>query len=757
MSEVPAHSTCPHCGAAVEGPPGTFCCSGCELAAAVLEDAGLLDLYSNREAPSVRPAPAASQDWTLVPQTALPDGTFEAIVAVDGLTCAGCATIVEALLDREDGVSAGELSYATGRLRLRYDPEKTDLDAQSELLAQVGYTLRPVAAEPTSDRGPLIRLGVAVFCAANVMGMAVPTYLGWVEGMDPRFVRLFAWASLLVTTPSALWAAAPFYTAAWQGLRARTLHMDLPLALAIGGLYAQGVFATLTGGEAYLDSLTMLIALLLVGRALEARGQRDARKAADLLGGSVPSTARKVDDGQLLSPGEVVPSAALVAGDVIAVDGGQALPADITVIDGEGRASLALVSGETEPMAVLPGTPLPAGSELLVGRVLGRVDAAGIDTVVGQMQEALVSATATARTPTAADRLAPAFTAATLLLGITAVALTPWLGQDEAVRRAIAVLVVACPCALSLARPLAVSSALAGLARRGLWLRDGDALLSLTAMRRVALDKTGTLTESRARVVDAEDSALRIAAALEVGSAHPIARAIVEEAVARGVALPRATMVREVPGRGVLGIVDGREWEVTSAGPNTVALLTDGARHEIHLAHTLRGGAAPALDALRAEGLDIEVLTGDRRGPSLELARALDLPEHAIHAELTPLDKVELVDEHTLFVGDGLNDGPALARAGVGLAVARGAASSVAAADGVIRGGALTGIADALATARATERTIHANIRNSLLYNVISVLAAMLGWVNPLVAAVLMPISSLAVVVSSARLSRGAR
>ncbi|MCO4743706.1 MAG: heavy metal translocating P-type ATPase [Proteobacteria bacterium] len=746
---MPQISGCPHCAAPVEGDEGTFCCSGCELAYAVLSDAGLQGHYLEREVPGLRPLPPVRRDWSLVALTEH-DGSCEAVLAVDGLTCASCVSVAEALLERQDGVQAAEVSFATGKARVRFDPTAITLDDHARTLARVGYTLRPVAAEPTVDHDPLVRLGIALFCAANVMGLSIPIYLGWLEGMDLRFERLFAWGSLLLATPATLVAAAPFFRSAWHGLTARTLHMDLPLALAIGGLYVHGIYATLAHSEAYFDSLTMLIALLLVGRALEARGQRNAASAADLLGSALPGVVTRVE-----ALGDaVVPTSDLRVGDRVRMTGGDTVPGDGIIDQGEGRASLALVTGESVPVPAIPGTQLPAGAELLDGDIVLRVREMGAGTLIGQMQAALTQ-TSTSRNPTQADRLAPAFTAATILLGLAALALTPWIGSAEAMRRAVAVWVVACPCALSLARPLAVSAALSGLARRGLWLRSGDALLALNDVRTVALDKTGTLTEAQARVVSAEDEALRIAAALEVGSSHPIARAIVSEAVGRGIPLPRAAEIEEVRGQGVRGSVDGRLWEVRSAGVDAVRVVSDDLEHLIRLAHVPRASAGPALQELQTTGIDLRILTGDRAEAASRLAEQLNIPASAVHAELSPLEKVDLVDAHTAFVGDGLNDGPALAAAAVGLAVAHGAPSSIAAADGVVRAGALGVLTDALRTARRTQRTISANLVRSAAYNVLAVAAAMAGLVNPLVAAILMPISSLLVLATSAKLAKG--
>lgn len=745
MSTLPETAACPHCGAVVEGPEGTFCCSGCAMAFRVLSDAGLEEHYRNRQTPGTRPLEPLRQDWSLV--DVRDNGTScEAIVAVDGLTCASCVQVAEALLQREQGVISAEVSFATGRARVRYDRSVT-LDDQARTLARVGYTMRPVGAASTIDRDPLIRLGVATFCAANVMGLSIPVYLGWSAGMDPRFARLFAWGALLLATPAATFAAAPFFRSAWHGLRERTLHMDLPLALAIGGLYVHGVIGTLMHVDTYLDSLTMLIALLLLGRTLEARGQKDARQAADLL--ALPPMATRVDGTVDLQ----VPSGALQVGDLIRLRGGEVIPGDGSVTHGSGRASLALVSGESASVPAIPGSRLPAGAELIDGHIVLQLSGVGGDTMLGQMQDALLNST-TSRRQTQADRLAPAFTAATLLFATLALATTPWLGGEEAIRRAVAVLVVACPCALSLARPLAVSAALSGLARRGLWLRSGDPLLALTEVQTVALDKTGTLTEASASVVDASDAALRIGAALEVGSAHPIARAIVAEAVARGIPLPRAAEVEEIPGVGVRGLVDDKTWTITGAGIDTVEIRGDQLTHLIRLSHVARPAAHAALARLGDAGVKVLVLTGDTESAAASLAADLAIPTAQVHAALSPLDKVALVDSHTAFVGDGLNDGPALAAAGVGLAVAHGAPSAIAAADGVIHGAALGVLADAILTARATQRTIRANLHRSLAYNALAVLAALAGLINPLVAAILMPISSLVVVATSAKLGR---
>lgn len=739
-----AVSRCPHCGTAVEGAADAFCCAGCELAASIIAGAGLEEYYLTREAYAPRPAPA-ELGWTAVAGEARPDGSREARLVVDGLRCASCVWVVERVLERTPGVTAATVSYATGRATLRWDPEAVDLPTLAARIGALGYRPRALGAETRPDRELVVKLGLASFAAVWLMLFYEGLYAGWFYGIDERFAALFRWASLALSTPVALWCASPFFAGAWGGLRHRVLHMDLPVALGVAVLYGHGLFATLAGRDAYLDSLGMLVALLLGGRLLESRGRRRSSEAAVALAASVPRTARRASAAGTV---QVVPVEELRVGDRVDVGAGEELPGDGTVVEGAGQLRTELVTGEAAPVAVGPGDRALAGTVLLDGALTVELDAVGETTVLRRMAAELGAAAERAMRPSAADRIAPWFTAVTLLAAAgTYLGWALARGTGAALAPTVAVLVVACPCALALARPLTAAAGLGAAARRGLLLRSGDSLLSLAGVEVVALDKTGTVTAGALSVVEAEDEVLRVAAGLERYSGHPIARAVVAAAAERGIPLPSGEGVREEAGVGVSGRVDGRRWELCAGGPGEVWLAGEaGERRPIRLADALRPDAAATVAALRAAGLEVALLTGDHEEVAARIAAAAGVAEVA--ARVDPSGKAAWIEARrragrcVLFAGDGLNDGPALAAADVGIAMSTGAASSILVADGVVSASATAPLLAGIRAARAAHRMVRAAEGWSVGYNLVSMGAAAAGLVNPLVAAVLMPISS---------------
>ncbi len=758
---------CVHCGVLCEvrgevPDPGPFCCSGCEAAWHIVHGAGLDAYYAKRETPA--PRPGAAPSFADLPTERLADGTEAAHLRIDGLRCSACVWVTERIVADTPGVVEATVSYATGRAELRWDPERVNLDEVLQKVAALGYTPRALDAPPARDRDLLLRLGVAAFAAVNVMMLTTGVYLGWAQGIAPRHQRLLQVFALVLATPVATWSAVPFYRGAWQGLRARVLHMDLPVSLGVVVMYVHGVLATLAGRDAYFDSLTMLVALLLGGRVVDQGGRRRARDAALALAARAPRSARRVRGEALetVSPDQLEP------GDVVETAAGEEIAADGMVVDGEGLVQRALLTGESEPARVGPGDRVVAGSVLEEGSLRLRVEAAGEDTLLSRMARGVSQAAARPVQPAITDRIAPWFTGT--VLGLAGLAFGGWwwaAGLDRAIEVAVAVLVVACPCALSLAAPLALASGIGGAARRGLLFRSGDGLRALARVDTVALDKTGTVTGGRLVVVEADDEVLRLAAGLERASVHPIARAIVDAASRRGIPIPLGEAVVETPGRGIAGRVDGRDLEVRSGGPGVAAVVErengGGERvlGRILLRDALREDAPAAVARMREMGLRVVLLTGDAEAVARRIGEAAGVD--AVEAELSPEDKVAWIEAareagaRVAFVGDGLNDGPALAAADVGVAMGSGAASSVLVADAVVGAPSLGPVVAGLRAARLAERVTRRNLWRSAGYNAVAVSLALAGLVNPLVAAVLMPLSSAWVLAASAGIERRLR
>ncbi len=708
-------------------------------------------------------------------------GRCEARLLIDDLRCASCVWVTEQVLERTPGVDHAMVSYATGRATLRWDPARVDLATLARRIAALGYRPRPLGVKTAPDRGLMLRLGLSAMAALAIMGLYEGLYAGWWYGtMDPGFAALFRWTSLLLATPVTLWCAEPFFAGAWHGLRHRVLHMDLPIALGIAITYVHGLAATLLHQDAYLDSLTMLVALLLAGRVLEARGRRRASEAAAALVATVPRTARRLSrsaDESVEPPSrraaeptiETVPVSSLGPGDMIDVGAGEELAADGRVVEGSGQVRMALLTGESAPVLVGPGDRVVAGALLADGALTVAVEAVGQETVVHRMAAELHAAQDRVMAPTSADRIAPWFTAATLV--VAAATFAAWLAFRDtasAVANTVAVLVVACPCALALAQPLAGAAGVGAAARRGLLLRSADALRELARVNVVGLDKTGTVTAGAIGVTDANDATIRIAAGLERYSGHPIARAITQEAADRGIPLPQATEVRETPGVGISGVVDGRRWELRAAGPGAVELVADSSARNrdahsalIRLGDAIRPDASAAVARLRALGLRTTLLTGDYAEVADRIGREAGVDY--VVARVDPAAKAEWIrrrqaaGERILFVGDGLNDGPALATANVGIAMGTGAASSVLVADAIVSSGTLAPVAAGIRAGRVAEQMTRSSQLGSIVYNIVAVGAAAAGLVNPLVAAVLMPLSSVLVIWNAARVERVVR
>ena len=746
----PEICACAHCGLPVEGCADEvlYCCSGCELAAQIVSEAGVEAWYAERESAAPRPE---RRPLPSLPIEKMPDGTASLSFRVQGIRCSSCVWLVERVLEATPGVSHVRVSYGTGRAELAFDPETVGSDTLLQRVQQLGYQPAPLGAEAPRDDSLLVRLGVSVFLAANIMLMAVSLYLGWLNALDAVPAALFRWASLLLSVPLALWAAEPFHSGAWRALKSGHLHMDLPISLAVTVLFLHGCWATFQGTEGYLDSLAMLVTLLLAGRVLDQRGRRAATQAAATLASSTPSRARALVDGQPVE----MPAKELRPGMKVILSLGEELAADGIVLQGSGMVRTAQLTGESRPLPITVGQTLLAGSSLVQGNLVLRVERAGEQTRLAQMAQGLLQANDRPQAPDVMDRIAPWFTAGTLAVAaLTAIGSA--LAGVPVLPPLIAVLVVACPCALSLARPLCSAVGLGRAADNGLLARSGDALLALDGVDVVVLDKTGTLTEGTPAVTQAEDHILRLAAGVERASIHPVAHAVLAACQERGIAIPLGTALCETPGFGMDGRVDGQAVRVQQDGPGRLMVYVDEqAAGCIHLKDRLRPEAAQTLAALQALGPQVQMLTGDHGDIAQEIAAQAGISQ--VFARATPEQKAEHIrglqaqNKRVLFIGDGVNDGLALAQADVAVAMSTGAGSSVMVADCVIAWPSLAPLLAGMQAARAAKQATQKNLRRSIAYNILAVSAAAFGLVNPLVAAILMPLSSGMVLLGAAR------
>jgi Cu2+-exporting ATPase len=723
----------------------------------------------------------------------------ESSLQLTGLHCAACAGIIEQALRQVDGVLDAQVNGAAQRALVRWQPARTRASALVQAVQRAGYDAVPdTAAEARSLRRAearklLWRLFVAGFCAMQVMMMATPAYVAGPGELSADLKRLLDWGSWLLTLPVLWFSAAPFFSAAWSALRQGRIGMDLPVALGIAVAFVASSGAAFDPGgafghEVYFDSLTMFISFLLAGRWLEMKARHRAAESLEQALGTLPATAQRLlrsADGS--DTVETVSVLRLQPGDRVRVPVGDTLPADGTLETGPAtQVDEALLSGESRPVPKSAGDSVIAGSVNLGAPVVLRVERTGADTrheqIVALMRAALSQRPAATRL---ADRIAAPFLWGVLLLAAGGAFAWQFIDPSRALWVAVSVLIVTCPCALSLSAPAALLSAAGALARRGVLLRRLEALETLADVTQVVLDKTGTLTDARptwrgavalAPEAQREDrlSALSAAAAsLAAWSRHPLSQALADAfPAARGNA-DRWHAVQELPGRGLEAIDEsGLTWRLGAAewvgatpdahtdddGPTAWFGRAGMPLLRLQFDEALRADAALAVQRLHAQGLQLRLLSGDAPARVARLAQRLGVAtaEGAATPEgkLAALRALQSQGERVLMVGDGVNDAPVLAQADVSVAMGHGAAVARVHADAVLLSGRLADVAMARSLARRTVRVIRQNLAWSALYNAACVPLALLGWLPPWAAGLGMAASSLVVVGNALRLAR---
>jgi Cu2+-exporting ATPase len=716
----------------------------------------------------------------------------ESSLHLSGLHCAACAGLIEAALLAVPGVLTAQVHYAASRATVRWQPAHTRASALVDAVRDVGYGALPdtAAAARTLRRAEqqqlLWRLFVAAFCAMQVMMLAIPVYVADAGTLASDLRQLLQRSAWMLTLPVMLFSATPFFTSAWKALRSRRLGMDVPVALGIAVAFVassgaafdpDGVF----GDEVYFDSLTMFVSFLLAGRWLELRARHRALEAIERLALAPARMAwrlRANGDGE--GEVEAVSAERLQPGDRVRVAMGEAFAADGVIDTGRTSVDESLLTGESRPVDKAVGAMTVAGSLNLGAPVVQRVERVGADTryeqIAALMREALTRRPEAVRV---ADRMAGPFLAVVLLLAVGAALVWSQIEPSRALWIAVSVLIVTCPCALSLAAPSALLSATSALARRGVLLRRVEALETLARVQHVMLDKTGTVSAAApqfrsAHALGAQGdagamSALnRQAVSLAAWSSHPLSRALVAAHPNLGTEAWRD--VREVPGCGVEALdAQGRRWRLGSAtwlgaadAAHADAALCFGPAGEPRLAfqfdETLVDDALQAVDALRQQGLSVTLVSGDTPARVQRLAARLGIDDALAAAtperKLAALRARQARGDVVAMVGDGVNDAPVLAQADVSFALAHGAQIARSAADAVLLDGRVREVAGAVQLARRTVRVMRQNLAWAALYNAACVPLALLGYLPPWAAGLGMAASSAFVVVNAMRLQR---
>ena len=768
---------CRHCGDACDDRPivgdaGVFCCLGCQSVFALLAHEGLEQFYACADRPGLSqrgvelraPDRFASLDDAAVaaPFLEFDDGRLaRARLTVPGLHCVSCVWLLERLWRLDPGVQASEVDLLGQTVRVTYRSERTSLRAIAELMAALGYepllaAEHATSGAPTARRRLYRQIGVAGFAFGNIMIFSIPRYAN--GGMlDDGFQRLFDTLNLLFAIPVLLFSAADWFTAAWRSIRTRHVTLELPVALGLAVIFARSVHDIASGaGEGFLDSFSGLVLFLLVGRLVQQK--TFARIAFDRTYRSFfPLSVRLERSGSC----DVVPLERLEPGDHIVVRPQELVPADAVVLDGHGAVDYAFITGEQSPMVAGVGDNVQAG-----GRVVGSTLRLRVTRPVSHSQLASLWANPLLHAPRrawitdVADRFGLAFT---LLAVALALAGAVWWWPDLAMsaRVATAVLIIACPCALTLAAPVTLGTALGQLGRSGLHLRHTGVVFDLSRIDAVAFDKTGTLTSAAHPVVvehgGLTDRSWRLVRALAAESVHPVSRALAGAGMAGGT----VTDLKEFPGRGVSATVDGRCVRIgrasfTGAPAPSCGDVTHVAVDDDHgwarLAVPSREGIDDTVRAL-SRTHDVRLVSGDHGGdaphwqPLFGDGMAFS---QSPHAKLSFIQDLQREGRRVLMVGDGLNDAGALAAADVGVAVCDATACVVPACDAMVDGRHVRDLPAYLRYARRARHVIVACFVVSVLYNVVGISLALAGALTPLASAILMPVSSLTVVAISA-------
>ena len=690
---------------------------------------------------------------------------------VTGARCAGCISKIEREVSGLPGVDTVRLNLSTGRLAVGLVNDHVDPARIISALERLGYPATPfdpgaaMAERDREGRRLILALAVAGFGAMNAMMFSVPIWAGlFGQELGPATRTMMMWMSGAVGAPCAIFAGMTFFRSAWRSLRAGRANMDVPISLGVILTLAISFSETiLHGRDAYFDAAVSLLFLLLIGRWLDHKLRASARSAAGDLLALQAATALIIDPaGRERS----VPLGDVRPGDRLRVRPGDRIPVDATLEDGDALLDNSLLTGESAPERVGPGQLCRAGAVNTAGLLTLRATAASEDSSLAAIARLIeAGAQSRSRYVRLADRAAALYVPVVHLAALATFAGGWALGLDprEALIRAIALLIVTCPCALGLAVPAVQIVASARLFRKGVLVKSGAALERLAEVDHVVFDKTGVLTEGRPGLIDTSAAVIAMAAPLARASNHPMSRAVAR-AAGDG---PVASDVVEHAGLGVEGLIDGRRARLGRAAFVGVSTLRsvetelwfgfeDGPKVRLRFSDTLRPDAARAIAALRARGLTVEILSGDQASVVEAIARTVGVTTW--RAGLLPAEKAEAVDHlaalgrKVLMVGDGLNDAAALARAHAAIAPGSAIEASQNAADLVLTDDALMAVVDAIDVARSARRRALENFGFAGLYNVIAAPAAMLGLINPFVAALAMSGSSLVVTVNALRL-----
>jgi Cu+-exporting ATPase len=679
---------------------------------------------------------------------------------IGGMTCAACARTVERQLASSHGVEKASVNFATKVASVSYNPDETGLDDLVAAVEDVGYEVPlgdPEAAEARETARVRKRFLVGLV-------FAIPVFLLGMMERAPAF-------QLVLTIPVLAYAGRGFFEDAWTGLLHRSANMNTLIAAGTGAAFLYSCVRVVQGGgDVYFEAAAVIVVLVLLGRLLEARATGRASNAIRRLINLQPATAHVIRNERE----EEIALADVQAGDIVVVRPGERVPVDGVVREGTSEIDESMLTGESVPVVKQPGAEVFAGTANTTGAFLFDARKVGRDTALAQII-ALVKRAQGSKAPVArlADIVSGYFTVAVIVIALITFAVWVFFAPiGTALANAVAVLIIACPCAMGLATPTAIIAGTGRGAEKGILIKGGEALEAAARTDTVVFDKTGTLTEGKPVVQEVrplsgftENDLVHLAAAVERWSEHPIARAIMERA---GKTASYSSNFRAIPGEGAEADVDGRRVFVGRRQGTSIAVEIDGVRAgELMIADELKPGAREGVESLRRMDLDVWMITGDRRSIAEEVAQQIGVPQDRVLAEVLPagkeleVERLKQQGRRVAVVGDGINDAPALARADTGIAIGSGTDVAIDAAGIILMRSDVAGVADALGLARRTMRVVRQNLFWAFAYNALGipiaagVLYPFTGWtLSPMIASAAMALSSVSVVTNSLRLRK---
>ena len=795
-----------------------FCCLGCRNVYAILVESGVvasgqdireteifrrslaLGLISNG-APKEFASPSGPNG-----PTSPPGPTCEVMLQVSGMWCASCAWLIEHALLNESGIVAAEANFASDLVRVTYCPQYLPAERINERIRELGYQASDYLGDTTAadeeKRDLLLRLGVAAFFWMNIMTLSASLYVGYFENIATSVRKFMPLVLLVLTLPVVFYSAWPILRLAWKGALNLTIRMETLLAVGILAAFGYSTVQAFTGGDhVYFDTASAIVTLVLLGKLIERNARERTVRAITSLYRMMPRKARLLVEGEE----RFVSIEALGTGEIFLVKAGERVPADGVIMSGVSHTDESLLTGEARPVAKSVGDQLIAGSINLGGVLEVRATRTGDETTLARIihlvEHALSSKSPLERT---VDRISRIFVPGVVLIAIATFAICSHYGivpVSDALMRAITILVIACPCALGMATPLAITAAIGTASQHGILVSDSLVLETIRRINTVIFDKTGTITRGDFAIVDLErsdqqgfiDHDLALLAALERYSEHPLGRAVVQYARQQRIDIGEAAGIVIHQGLGISGLVDGHrvaignrrlferegvaipaplsrrvgEWEAagrtvafyaitgqSSADLNGSAAVTG----IIAFGDTIHPEAKEVIANLRARGIRTMIVSGDSRASTAWTAGQVGADDFI--AEALPDDKIGVIrqlqqqGQHVAMIGDGINDAPALAQANLGMAVGTGTEIAMKVAAVVLMSNSLRHIPDVFDLAQRTWRIVRQNLFWAFFYNTMAIALAVTGVLNPILAAGAMLLSSISVIGNSMRLNR---